>query len=355
MTRRWRVAAAIAGVITGVIAAFPTSTIAQRATIVGRVSVKGSAISIGYAVVALKTAGYERFTDNDGHFAIRDVAPGRVALSARRIGYAPLDTTFAVAAGDSIQLELEMTLVTIRLPAIYSLAHACAHPGRTNAELSAELLSLFEQVKESAERNRLLSRSYPFEMVVERRISRPEPALEARFIAFDTVRRTSERLWRYEAGKMLGTREYEPGVFGGKWTTLTMPELADYADDRFLDSHCFDYGGIDLVDGDSLLLIEFKPAENIHDPDIAGTLYLDPKTYQLRMTAVALVNLNKQLREQISGQAIRATFKEIFPGVPVIDAVSSVVFPIEVKKGPSLEPSTEDQRTLSVRFLKGKP
>jgi hypothetical protein len=337
------------------IALLPCSVVAQSATIAGQVVVKGSDISVGYAVVGLMPGGREQFSDGDGRFSLRLSPPGRVTLSARRIGYAPLDTTFDVGAGDSIRVRLELSLVTVRLPAVYSLANACAHPGGANAELSAELLVLFEQVKQNAERNRLLSRSYPFETTVERKITRPEPKLEARFIAFDTVRVPSERPWRYAPGKMLGTREYEPGVFGGKWLTVTTPELADFADDRFLENHCFDFGGMDVVDSDTLLRIDFRPSPTVHDPDIAGTMFLDHATFQLRVTEVTLVNLNKQLKQQISGQAIRATFKEVIPGVPVLDLVSSVVFPLDAKEGPPLEPSTEHQRTLSVRFLKGKP
>lgn len=351
MIRGWRDVATILGVI----ALVPCSALAQGATITGRVVVKGSEISIGYAVVGLMPGGREQFSDSDGRFTLRTGSLGRVTLSARRIGYAPFDTTIDVSAGGMVQLRVELSLVTIRLPAIYSLAHSCAHPGGTNADLSAELLVLFEQVKQNADRNRLLSRSYPFEALVERKITRPEPKLEARFIAFDTVRVSSERAWRYAPGKMLGTREYEAGVFGGKWTTITTPELADFADERFLENHCFDFGGVDAVESDSLLRVEFRPAPNVHDPDIAGAMFLDRTTFQLRMTDITLVNLNKQLKQTITGQAIRSKFKEIIPGVPVMDVVSSIVFPLEVKQGPPLEPSTEDQRTLSVRFLRGKP
>ena len=79
------------------------------------------------------------------------------------------------------------------------------------------------------------------------------------------------------------------------------------------------------------------------------------KTYQLRMTMVTLVNLTKQLRDQVSGQSIRADFKEIIPGVPVLDHVSSVVIPKDDPKAPPQEPATETQRTLGVRFLRGRP
>jgi len=333
----------------------PAALAAQRATIIGEVVVHSSAIPVSYAVIGAKPGVADRFTGADGKFVLRDVDPGRLALSARHIGYAPLDTTLDVAAGDTIRLRLELSLVTIQLPAVHSLAQRCAHPGGVNAGLSAELQVLFDQVKQNADRNRLLAASYPFEVVVERKITKPEPALEARFIAYDTVVRSSDRKWRYAPGNMLGTRDIEPGVFGGKWLTITMPELADFADQRFLENHCFDFGGTDVVDGDTLLRVDFTPAPIVRTPDVGGTIFLDPKTYQLRVTLVSLVNLTRQLRSQISGQSIKITFKEAIDGVPVINVVSSVVFPRDDAKHPSLEPSTEDQRALAVRFLRGKP
>ena len=67
------------------------------------------------------------------------------------------------------------------------------------------------------------------------------------------------------------------------------------------------------------------------------------------------MNLTKQLRGQISGQSIRAQFREVIPGVPVLNTVSSVVYPKEDPKLPSQEPSTENHRILSVKFLRGRP
>jgi len=134
-----------------------------------------------------------------------------------------------------------------------------------------------------------------------------------------------------------------------------MPELADFADARFLENHCFDFGGIDVVDGDTLLRIDFVPAPIVHDPDVSGAIFLDPKTYQLRTTLLSLVNMTKPLRDQTAGQSIRADFVEVIPGVPVMNRVSSVVFPKDNPKQPPQEPATENHRTLSVRFLKGRP
>jgi hypothetical protein len=350
MISRLRTAAVFA-----VVALCPCATIAQRATIVGRVTVMGTNVPLGYSVIGFAPDGREQFTDADGRFALRGVRAGRVRLWAKHIGHTPLDTTIDVAAGDSIALQLELPLVSIQLPAVHSLAKECAHPGASTPELGAALATLLEQLKENAERNRLLSRSYPFELDIERKISKPEPSLEARFVAFDTVRLASQRSWQYAPGHLLGTREYATGVFGGTWTTIAIPELSDFADETFLNFHCFDFGGLEAMDGDTLLRVDFVPAPTVHDPDVAGSIFLDPKTYQIRSTFISLVNLTKKLRERIGGQSIRVTFKEIVPGVPILDGVSSMVYPREDPSAPPQEPATENQRALKVRFLKGKP
>jgi Carboxypeptidase regulatory-like domain len=328
---------------------------AQSGTILGRTRVAGTELALGYAIVSITPGDRELFSDGDGRFVIRGVATGRVRITAHRVGFTPVDTTIEVARGDTTRVDIGLSLITIRLPAVHSLAKSCAHPGGSDAQIGVELAALFDQVKENADRNRLLSRSYPFELEIERRITRPEPLLEARFVAYDTILRSSIREWRYAPGKMLGTREYASGVFAGKWSTITLPELADFADERFLINHCFDFGGVDVVNGDSLIRIDFSPAPAVHDPDVAGTMFLDPKTYQLRITDITLVNLNRQLRGQISGQSVRANFREVIPGVPVLDAISSVVYPKEDAKAPAAEAATEHHRILSVRFLRGKP
>jgi hypothetical protein len=326
-----------------------------QGAISGRVVVKGTDLPVGYSVVSFGDKSRDQFTDANGAFTIRGVAAGQVRFTARHIGYVALDTLLTVGNRDTVRVRLELSLVPAQLPAVHSLAKACAHPGTIDPRVGLELATLFEQVKENAERNRLLSRSYPFELDVERKITKPEPMLEARFVAYDTVVRSSERTWRYAPGKMLGTREYADGVFAGRWSTLTMPELADFADEAFLNNHCFDFEGTDVIEGDTLLRIDFIPAPSIRTPDVSGTIYLDRKTYQLRATLLSLVNFNRQLRGALAAQAVRADFKEAIPGVPVVDRISSLVFPKEEEKQTPTEPSTETHRTLAIRFLKGRP
>ena len=341
--------------VVAVIVVYSRSILAQGGTIVGRVVAKGADLPLGYSVVNVTPGAREQFTAADGRFVIRGLPRGRVTVTARHIAYAPLDTALTIAGGDTINITLALSLVTIQLPAIHSLARACAHPGGADSIVGLELAALFAQVKENAARYQLLSRSYPFELDVERKITKPEPALEARFVAYDTLVRSSVPDWHYAPGTLMGTREYADGVFAGKWSTVRLPELADFANEIFLLNHCFDYGGAETVNGDTLLRVDFVPAPAIHTPDVAGAIFLDRKTFQLRTTELTLVNLTQAMRKTLAGQSIRADFKEVIPGVPVVDHVSSVVFPREDPKGPSLEPATETHRILAIRFLRGRP
>ena len=88
-----------------------------------------------------------------------------------------------------------------------------------------------------------------------------------------------------------------------------MPELADLADEQFIMNHCFDFGGTDVVEGDTLIRIDFIPAPSVHDPDVAGAVFLDRTSYQLRRMELNLVNLSRPLCARIDGQSIRAEFR----------------------------------------------
>jgi hypothetical protein len=326
-----------------------------QGTVVGRVVVKGTNAAASYTVVSATPGARDRFTNADGQFTFAGLGSGRIVIRARKIGYAPLDTAVVVPSGDTLRVTLELSLIRIQLPAVRSVALACGGPGATSDTASnLQLALLFEQLEMNAERHVLLSRLYPFELRVERKITKPEPALEARFIAFDTVARSSNREWHYAPGRLMGTRDIDGGVFAGRWFTVNMPELTDLADPTFLKYHCFDFGGTEVVNGDTLIRVDFIPAAAIHDPDVSGAVFLDRESYQLRQLQLNLVNLSKALKSQIDGQSIRAQFTEVVPGVPMLSFVSSIVIPKSDGKE-SIEPATEEQRVLSVRFLRGRP
>src|SRR6202012_2277630 len=100
------------------------------------------------------------FTDANGRFILPDVAPGRVVVRAKHIGYAPTDLPVTVEPGDTVRITIELAKVTVVLPAVTTVG-TCTKPGPPRQDLSPAFFVLFEQVRQNAERSRLLTRSYP--------------------------------------------------------------------------------------------------------------------------------------------------------------------------------------------------
>jgi hypothetical protein len=144
-------------------------------------------------------------------------------------------------------------------------------------------------------------------------------------------------------------------VFGGKWLTITMPELADFADQRFSRESLLRFRRHRRRRRRHAAARRLQSGAIVKTPDVGGTIFLDPKTYQLRITLVSLVNLTKQLRSQISGQSIKIAFKDAIDGVPVIDVVSSVVFPSRQRQGAGARAVNRRSAGACIRFLRGKP
>jgi hypothetical protein len=329
----------------------PTGT----GTVVGVVVIGGTTVGLGYSVIAVPAASLELFSDSDGRFVFAAVPAGRAAIRAKHLGYLPLDTTVVVAAGDTTRVTLELEHVPAQLPAVRTTATVCDYPGAPTLRNDERLAALFEQMKENAERHRLLVRSYPFEYTVERMVKRWEPDSGARVTETDTLRRTSERGWRYRPGQMMSEQSNPPGRIGGRWITMIVPELADFADDVFLVNHCFEFAGAVIVDAASLLRIDFVPARSVRTPDVAGSLFLDPTSFQIRRTVMRLVNPTRQVNDLVESQEVQTIFGEVVPGVPITAQMSSLVIPSEAVRVIIPEPSLETQNVIRVRFLRGKP
>ena len=273
----------------------PAVAAAQTGTIVGRVVAKGANAPDGLyrrlGETGRSRAIHERRCGDSPSVVCRRASRGeREAHWVRAIRH----HRRACSAGDTVRLTIELSLVTIQLPAIQSLAKACGHPGAPDTATNLQLAMLFDQLKMNAERHALLSRSYPFELRVERKLTKPEPAIEARFVAFDTVARSSLRDWRYAPGNVMGdTRNRRRRVRRARGSPSSCRSSPISPMRTFIMHHCFDFGGSEVVDGDTLIRIDFVPAPSVHDPDVAGAVFLDRTSFQLRRMQVNLVNLTK--------------------------------------------------------------
>jgi hypothetical protein len=96
-----------------------------------------------------------------------------------------------------------------------------------------------------------------------------------------------------------------------------IPTLAVFADAEFVKHHCFHDAGEATIDGQTFRRVDFRAAEDIRDPDIDGTMYLDPATYVIRRSIISLSKTSRYTSSYDS-VVVETTFDELVSGVPVI-------------------------------------
>jgi hypothetical protein len=327
----------------------PASTVLLTGIVVG----KESGLPLGYSVVsipALGEAGRERYTTAEGTFAFPGIPRGAYTLRVKHLGYAPRDVPV-----DTIQeradIRVELTRVAVRLATVRVVAReACARPGPPDVTLAPELATLFEQVRQNADRLRLLVERHPYRYFVERSFFDQFRDGETRLVKTDTVAFVSSHGWRYKPGRMISTVTER----GGREYVLNLPSLVEVGDSAFIANHCFRYAGTDTIGARTTLRIDFYAAQRLRGPDVDGSLYLDTATFQIRAARVALTQMPASFRP-LQGLSATTLFDEVVPSVPVPSFVVGTRI-LRTRRGSrSLTSTIETQTLLDVRFLKDVP
>ena len=286
---------------------------AQDATVTGRIVLRDDGQPLAFTTISVLSQGTQLLASDSGTFALRHLPPGDLRLRFRRIGFTPRDTTFTVAAGDTARIRIEMARLVIPLPAMV-VNGKCTD--RTPFETQPGFLAqLFEQVKQNAERMRLLAEERPFvfQAVSEGRLRDRENKIIGA-AEYDTVERAPLPLKPYVPKGVL----YR-GVFRGKdvWA-IQLPELPHLADTAFTNNHCFWYAGQERFGTDSVIRVDFEPVPWLaKEVDLEGSIFLRVDGYQL-------VGLHTRVNRIPSGNRVllaytnRARFSEIVSGVPVL-------------------------------------
>jgi hypothetical protein len=287
------------------------SAVAQYGTIVGEVVMKDGGAPLGYTTISVVSRGTQLLTNETAKFTLRDLPPGEVRLRVRRIGFAAKDTAFNVAANDTARIRIEMTRLAIQLPAMV-VTGTCTDqtPFEDKAAIFTEI---FDQVKQNAERVRLLTNERPFEMhaVRVRGFRTPDNNVIG---TTDTIVRQPLSPDAYVPRRVLRRGE---GPNAALWL-VRLPELPDLADTAFTNNHCFWYAGQTRFESDSVIRVDFEPVPWLaQHVDLEGSIYLRTDGYQLVGLVTKLNRIPAQfpaLREY----SVRARFSEIVSGVPVL-------------------------------------
>lgn len=314
----------------------------QHPAVRGTITSAETGVGLGYTIVTLYPVSGRQFTDSSGVFGIEVAGPGTYVLSARQIGYAPLDTQIIVRSDTTVVVNVALKRLAIELPPVIVAALPCTEPGAPDSS-NATLLNVFEQLQENARRYELLARSDPFrydleiaDRIVNQRGDTGKPSRwRLHLSSFDT--RT------YQVGRVI-----EPA--SGPWKVMAThlirtTELSDLGNATFIANHCFTLAGTDTLGGQPLVRIDFEPATKITTADMAGSAYLDPETFQVRYTITSITRPEHSELADLQSIISFTRFGSIAPGVPLQDSLSVVTryrFSRTIK--------IQTQRTLDVRF-----
>jgi TonB-dependent SusC/RagA subfamily outer membrane receptor len=91
---------------------------AQTGQVVGVVLDQSSAQPVEGALVLIQGGNLAAATDRRGHFIIRGVPPGSVAVRAQRLGFRPATQAVRVPANDSVSVRFQLTLSVVELESV---------------------------------------------------------------------------------------------------------------------------------------------------------------------------------------------------------------------------------------------
>jgi hypothetical protein len=315
---------------------------------------------IPYAVVALEPAFPHRFTDDSGSFVFPRVPAGTYHLLARQVGYKPLDTTVTVLPDRPLVVTLALEHLVVELSQINvtaELARAarpsrCTDPGPPDPAKTPELAAIFEQLKQNAERYWMLADSYPAIYRMSRSRGYVDRDGNPVYTSVDTIELRTDTRWHYAPGRLLADLQ---APHGGTELEVKLPTLPDLADSAFVANHCFRLVGLDTLEGEVYVRVDFRPDERLVEPDADGSAYLDPITYLIQYLTIRLTHPDRAIVELVNLTA-KVRFREIAPSIVIAGLITSEASSREHGQLRSpLVQGRELQRLLSVFFTRPLP
>jgi hypothetical protein len=212
-------------------------------------------------------------------------------------------------------------------------------------------MTVFSQLEVNAEAYRALAAEYPFTYDMQRRSVVRFVAGDESVQRFDTTRVNGAMSWHYAPGDIV-----EIGADpSNRQVVLNIPSLIHFAEPAFLNNHCFYYGGVERINGgrDTSLAIriDFLASSRIKSPDIDGSLYLDPVTYQIVRSILRLTKIPEET-PQIATVTVTTAFQTVVPSIAIPRAIQSV-HQLKVDSTRAVLPATayETQLLVRVHFL----
>jgi hypothetical protein len=314
--------------------------------VVGRVVAREGAYPLPYSIVGIPDLGREQFTDDSGAFRLGGLPQREITIRVRRLGFTPVEARITPRAGGVDTLHIALNRVAVSIATVEIRAHPpCHSPGAPSLQADSLTAFVFAQLRQNAEQFRLLSREYPFAYVMQIVRSQTDRRGRESKVSTDSAPSLSQTSWSYLPGGIIG--RYRGNLM------FNIPTLLDLADARFVDNHCFHNGGLVELDDEPLIRIDVVAAERIRSPDVHGTMYLDPISYQIRRTVFRLSKM-PDIRG-MTEMEVTTLFEDVLPSIPVIRAISSVQRLNAGLRGVSIREAREEQKIIAFSWLGRRP
>lgn len=253
------------------------------------------------ALVVLLRRSSERvaaaLTGPDGRFRVAAPGPGRYRLRAERVGFASTTTPeIEVGAGKTVTYRMSTVSTGVTLEGV--TAEAGGRRCQVRPEDGGRTQVLWQEARKALEGAVWAEREGVFTFRVRRWNRGTDPTTGAVTSQEErTERLVGRSAFRSAPAAELRERGYI-GMEGTEWVAFA-PDAAVLLSDEFLDDHCFRV--VDRAGDEPWVGLAFQPVRDRRRTDVAGTLWVDRASAELREMEFRYTGLEGEADDQRAG------------------------------------------------------
>jgi hypothetical protein len=258
------------------------------------------------------TALVNVLTTGSGEYAVRAPQPGRYRLAVKRIGVKRfVSESFELGAGETRVIDVPIDAIALTLPQV-TVSGLCVTRPR---ELS-RIASLWEEARTALEATQISMRDRLMEAQIARYAAELEPGpLRVLFDWRSDAQVMADQPFRSLSGDSLSELGYWRQLPGDS-VEYQGPDASALASNAFLRDHCFALAPA-MRNRPDLIGLSFVPARDRRLPDIAGTIWLDARRFELRFIEFRYTQLpNMPNADQVGGEG---HYRRLDSGAWIVD------------------------------------
>lgn len=275
----------------------------------GRVTESGSGAAVGGVLVSLidpNTRGQALSTlsDPQGRYALRAPAAGTYQVEAKRIGVRRfLSGSIALAVGETRVLDITVEGLAYTLPeVVVSGVAACTGSSDDAPRIGA----LWEEARAALSATRISLRERLFRGTISRYVRQLDP--RSRRVLSEEGREIQgvvDQPFRAVDADSLSAQGYVQ-TDRNNVRTFHGPDADVLLSDAFVRDHCFRLAAASR-ERRGLMGLSFAPAPGRRLSDISGTMWLDGRTFELRLVEFRYVNVENLPDDNAIGGEVHFT------------------------------------------------